>query len=219
MDQADCDLDQLYRTLDQFTGINVLFSRVRGLLKQTVLKDMEPGRTYHLIDLGAGACDIPIWLLKEAKKRGLDLKITAVDADPRIVAYAQQKHQGVQGLTILEADALHLDALGPFDYLFANHFLHHLPTEVLPTLIQEAHRLSQRGFVFSDLKRSEVSYIGFSIFARVYRNSFAREDGLISIKKGFLPSELREISAEVPVKVKTAIPGRVQLFGGCFAAE
>lgn len=219
MDQPDCDSDQLFRTLDQFEGINILFSRVRGLLRQTVLSDMEPGKKYHLVDLGAGACDIPLWLLKQARHKGLDLKITAVDADARIIEYAKRKHADVDGLTILKADALHLEAFAPFDYLFANHFLHHLPNETLPKLIKDAHKRCRRGFVFSDLKRSRFSYLAFSVIALIYRESFAREDGLISIRKGFRKEDFQKLSGLIPTQIQTAFPGRIQMLGGCFLRE
>jgi len=214
MDQPDCDLQHLYKTLDQFKGINILFSRVRGLLKQTVLADMQPGRDYHLVDLGAGACDIPIWLLSEARRRGLRLTVSAVDADPRTIEYAKAKHSEVPGLQIMEADALKLDDLPAFDYLFANHFLHHLADPHLPGLFSDAHRLCRRGFVFSDLKRSAWSYLAFSVLARVYRNSFARVDGLLSIRKGFRAEDIRRFSGPIPITVKTAFPGRIHVCGG-----
>lgn len=214
MDHPDCDEAQLFRTLDQFHGINRLFSRVRKLLTDTVLTDMQPDFSYHLVDLGAGACDIPVWLLEAAQKRGLDLRVTAIDSDPKAVRYARERYGKIPGLTIREHDALDLEALAPFDYLFANHFLHHLPDEVISPFLSDAHRLSRRGFVISDLLRSPWSYLGFSLFARVYRDSFARADGLLSIRKGFHPSDFKP--PPVPLRVRTRLPGRIQLSGGCF---
>ena len=212
MDRPDCDPGQLFRTLDQFHGVNRCFSRARGLLRRTVLADMQPGQPRHLVDLGAGACDLPVWLLAAARKRNLDLRITAVDADPRIIDYARKRYGHIRGLHIREGDALALEAHAPFDYLFANHFLHHLPDEAIPALLAEAHRLCRRGFVISDLRRSPWSYLGFSLFARVYRDSFTRADGLTSIRKGFQPRDFQDL----PLTLRTQRPGRIQILGGCF---
>lgn len=208
MDLPDCDEGQLIRTLDQFHGINRLFSRVRGLLNKTILADMEPGTPAHLIDLGAGACDIPVWLLHTAQQRGLDLRITAIDADPRVVRYAQERYGDVPNLRILEHDALDLESLAPFDYVFANHFLHHLPDDAVHQVLAEAHRLAQRGFVFSDLKRSPWSHLAFSFIAHIYRDSFAREDGLLSIRKGFRREDFEDAEGNL---FRSAFPGRIQL--------
>jgi ubiquinone/menaquinone biosynthesis C-methylase UbiE len=217
MDLPDADEARLFRTLDQFQHINRVFSQVRPLLRKTILRDMQPGTDYHMIDIGAGACDIPIWMLHEAGKRGLTLRITAVDSDPRVVRYARERHAQIEGLSIHEADALKLGECDPFHYVFANHFLHHLPDEVIPQLLRDLHRLSQRGFVISDLRRSRWSYLGFSLVSRLYRDSFARTDGLISIRKGFQPADIQRYAPDLPLKIQTALPGRIQLLGGIFA--
>ncbi len=209
MDLPDSDEARLFRTLDQFGSINRLFSRVRPVLRRHVLDRMAPGRPFHLVDLGAGACDIPVWLLREARLRGLDLRVTAVDADPRVVRYARERHGNEPGLDIREADALDLDAFAPFDFLFANHFLHHLPDAVLPALLADAARLAQLGVVFTDLRRSRLSYLAFSLVARLYRDSFARADGLLSIRKGFTPAELRALAPAY--SLRRSIPGRLIL--------
>lgn len=209
MDSLSSDESMLIRTLDQFHQINMLFSRVRGLLRQTILKELKPGHAYHLLDLGAGACDIPVWLLQQARTKNIDLRITAIDADPRVVRYSRERYGQVQGLTIQEADALHLDELVPFDYIFANHFLHHLSTPQIETLFSQALQHATHGFVFSDLRRSPWSYLGFSIFAHIYRNSFSREDGLLSIRKGLRKEDLTIADS---VQVRYALPGRIQWF-------
>ncbi|MEX2607598.1 MAG: methyltransferase domain-containing protein [Kiritimatiellia bacterium] len=208
MDLADCDEGQLFRTLDQFHGVNRLFSRVRGLLNKTILADMKPGTPAHLIDLGAGACDIPVWLMQTAKKRGLDLRITAIDADPRVVRYVRERYGSVPNLSILEHDALDLQSLAPFDYVFANHFLHHLPDPAVYQVLADTHRLARRGFVFSDLKRSPWSHLAFSVIAHIYRDSFTRADGLLSIRKGF---RKEDFGNEAGMQIRTAFPGRIQL--------
>jgi len=211
MDDLECDEAALSRTLEQFTTVNRLFSRYRTLLKQTILRDMEPGRDYHLVDMGAGGCDIPMWLLQEADARGLSLRITAVDSDPRITRFARERTVGVPALNVVTGNGLDLDEVAPFDYVFANHVLHHLPDGLIRSCIQKAHALADRGFVFSDLKRNRWSHLGFSIAALPFRKSFTRTDGLISIQRGFLPSELQQLAGTAPAKVLSLFPGRVNL--------
>jgi len=215
MDDPDCDEALLFRTLGQFASINRWFSHVRPLLRQTVVRDMrrQPDRIWHLVDLGAGACDIPVWLLGESERLGLKLSVTAIDADPRAVEYAQVLHAKVPGLRIVQGDARDLRYFAPFDFLFGNHFLHHLDDETLAKVLSEGIRLTGQRMVFSDLRRSRFSYAAFSVVARLYRNSFAREDGLLSIRKGFRVGELRALvaaaAAPATASVYRAMPGRV----------
>ena len=97
-----------------------------------------PEKAYTLLDIGCGGCDIPLWLLNNARTQGLELKVTCLDHDPRIVEYAQREYGNIPNLNIVcqkmsEIDQNH----GFFDYVFANNFLHHVSDdELFPTMKQ-----------------------------------------------------------------------------------
>ena len=218
MDDAGCDPEALLRTVDQFASINRLVSRYRTILNRWVLDDMrrEPERAWHLLDMGAGGCDIDEWLLNAARRQGLNLRVTACDVDPRIVRDAQTRRGRLPGLTIRRLDVLSDDVDEPVDYVFGNHFLHHLSAEELPGLLRRWMPRVRRRMVFSDLSRDRYSYMGFFLLSLFYRNSFAREDGLMSIRKGFRVPELYALATQsgVPeraVTVQTHCPGRLAL--------
>jgi 2-polyprenyl-3-methyl-5-hydroxy-6-metoxy-1,4-benzoquinol methylase len=217
MDDPDCSEKMLLRTIEQFTSVNLLVSRYRTILSRWVLKDMmrAPGKDYHLVDMGAGGCDIDAWLVKKARAIGLKLRITACDLDPRIADYARRKYGHIEGITIREHDLLrdHFDQ--PVDYVFANHFLHHLEKPDIIRLLRHWHPLVQRRMVLSDLERHPLAYLGFSVFSLAYRNSFTRPDGLTSIRRGFKAGELLEYAREaLPQgvnRVHRVFPGRLVL--------
>jgi 2-polyprenyl-3-methyl-5-hydroxy-6-metoxy-1,4-benzoquinol methylase len=222
MDRPDCDTRHLLRTVDQFASINRMFSRYRTLLKRTVLRDMrrDPDREYHLVDLGAGGCDIPAWLLRQTRRNGLKLRITAIDSDARIVEHARRKFVQVNALDPVLGDAFALETHAPFDYVFANHFLHHLDDQQIVELLRRVESRARRGYVFSDLRRSRLSYWAFDLVSRVlYRDSFAHSDGKLSILKGFSVQELDALAGLAKLKhpqVGAQFPGRVYLTGGCW---
>jgi hypothetical protein len=113
-------------------------------------------------------------------------------------------------------DAFDLGALGSVDYLFANHFLHHLSHGDAVRIVSLAARTVRRVAVFSDLRRSRFSYYAFRVVGRLlFHRSFAVCDGLISIRKGFTEDELRGIveAADVrrPYRVERLWPGRLVL--------
>lgn len=218
MDDPDCDTGMLLRTVAQFASINRLVTRYRSILLQTVLRDMacEPGRAYHLVDLGAGGCDIPVWLLEAARRRGLRLRVTALDSDPRVAAWAREQHRHVDGLTVVQASAGEIARMAPLDYVFGNHFLHHLPDAVIRETVAAAGRLARRGFVFTDIERGPLAYWGVGVITRwSRRRSFAFDDGRLSVCKGFRASELREYCAGAGrVRVERWWPSRLALIGG-----
>jgi 2-polyprenyl-3-methyl-5-hydroxy-6-metoxy-1,4-benzoquinol methylase len=218
MDMPGCDEERLLRTVRQFRLINGLVSRYRTLLREHVLADMarEPGRTHRLVDVGAGGCEIAVWLLREAKRCGIRLEVWAIDADRRIVQFAQERHGAVPGLTIREMDAFDLRQLGETDYVFSNHFLHHLADDQIVEVLRQAGAITRRVAVFSDLARGYWSYYVFMMGAGlVLHRSFAWYDGLLSIRKAFKAHELFQLATRAGLRGRSDVvsmpPGRVAL--------
>lgn len=217
MDAPDCDETLLLRTVRQFAAINRLVTRYRKILKRWVIADMQlhPAQTYHLVDMGAGGCDIDVWLLKAARRKGLNLHVTACDTDPRIIAYAQSRYPNVEGLAFRRTDVLSDPIATPVDYVFANHFLHHLTNEQIVHLLRKWEPFVRRRMVFSDLHRIRSAYAGYAVFSSFFPRSFARMDGLISIRRGFLPGELDALAKQaVPAgtfSIQQHMPGRLVL--------
>jgi len=221
MDRPDGSLAKLYRTLDHFEWINILLSRYRSILRRHVLRDMllEPEREWRLVDLGAGGCDITVWILREASRLGLDLKATALERDPRIIAYARERHRDVAGLTVEAGDALDPGCWEPADYVFANHFLHHLTDAEIVRVLRLVADHTRRVFVLGDIRRSRLAYAGFALLGGLFAyKSFTLPDGLASIRRSFLPAELEALvqTADVAAiaRVETLLPFRVAVIGG-----
>jgi hypothetical protein len=221
MDRPDCSLTKLYRTLDQFRWINAWLSRYRYLLRRYVIWDMlaQPDREWRLVDLGAGGCDITVWLLRQAARRGLHLKATALERDPRIIAYAQAKYGDVDGLTIAVVDALDPSCWEPTDYVFANHFLHHLDNAEIVRLLQLVGGHTRRLFVLNDIRRSRMASGAYALaIGLLAHRSFALADGLMSIRRAFLPDELQSLlqdaHLDVESRIRTLPPYRVAVIGG-----
>src|SRR6266581_3816517 len=128
MELADADLKLIRRTIRQFKLINYLLSASSRLLREHFFSIMEqdPQRIYTLLDVGAGGCDIAIRAVREARQRGLRLNITALDNDARLLPVAYQATRDYPEIRIIEGNALDLSRLGSFDFVFSNHFMHHL---------------------------------------------------------------------------------------------
>jgi 2-polyprenyl-6-methoxyphenol hydroxylase-like FAD-dependent oxidoreductase/2-polyprenyl-3-methyl-5-hydroxy-6-metoxy-1,4-benzoquinol methylase len=219
MDDPNGDETKLLNTIHQFRMINKLVSRYRSILNRHVVQEMmaNPDRHYHLIDLGAGGCDIAVWLLARAKRLRLKLKITAIDGDARTVHYAKSIHGHVGGLFIHHADILTMDQFGPADYVFSNHVLHHLPDAMIPSVLQKVHAITSRRWIISDLHRSMWAYNGFQLLGRFFRDSYSLEDGKRSIRRGFIPSDIMNYANAAglagQVQISRLLPGRILVMG------
>jgi len=220
MDRADADLDQLLRTIRQFQWINVLFSASRRLLREHIfpVMDQDPKRVYTLLDVGAGGCDIALWAAREARSRGLKLNITALDNDPRILPIAYRAVRDWPEVRILEGNALDFSELGSFDFIFSNHLLHHLDWDGIGIFLRQVLARTRLGFVMNDLMRSRMAYLGCTVLLGLSaRRSFAFHDGRLSIRRGFLPGELRDFATRyfpnARIQVEETFPARVVLSG------
>ena len=219
MDDPACSKEKLLRTVDQFRLLNRLVSGYRGILGRQVLDDMarRPERECHLVDLGAGGCDIAVWLLGAARRRGLRLRVTALDGDPRLVRHALRQYGSVPGLDIREADLLSMGDHGPVDYIFTQHVLHHLPDEIIPRVLRKMHDTAARRWIVSDLHRSAWTYAGFHLIGPWFRRSFIFADGKRSIHRSFTRPELQAHAAAAGLadctRVTLASPVRLLLVG------
>ena len=218
MDRTDADPQRLLRTIAQFRRINALFSASRRLLRRHVFSIMaqNPGRAYSLLDIGSGGCDIVCWAAREARRRSLQLNITALDHDPRMLPVARRAVRDYPEIRIVEGDALDLKRLGPYDFVFSNHFLHHLSWEEIEIVLQGLIARTRLAFVMNDLKRSPWAYLGATLCVGLLApRSFAFYDGRLSIRRGFLAEEFRELLASkfpgAPIRVLEAAPARVVL--------
>jgi 2-polyprenyl-3-methyl-5-hydroxy-6-metoxy-1,4-benzoquinol methylase len=214
MDLPESDPRRLERTLAQMEWINRFLSGARGLLERTILEDIrrQPGPC-TLLDVGCGGADLALWLARREPR----LRITCLDHDPRAAAYARRRCAWQARIRVLLGSASELEALGRFDYVFANHFLHHQPDERLAPTVAAMMGRARRLLVITDLLRARLPYLLYSLFAGVFlHGSFAAYDGRLSIRRGFRPQELAaQLDGKQPghLEVRRESPWRVVVIG------
>lgn len=227
MDDLSGDHDQLEQTLRQFRIINWLLSRSRRLLRTCVLDHAKESgqRSFSIVDIGAGGCETMLWLSEEAARRGMHAEITCMDHDPRAVEYACARTSGNPAVKIVQADMNEISRLGPFDYSFSNHLLHHLSDAETVELLRSVQNTTRRLWVMSDIRRSRVAYYAFSVFAfLLFGKGMSYHDGRVSIRRSFTPGELAAIAHRIAEEerpgpsVRTLVPARVCVVGQGTAA-
>ncbi|MBN2545837.1 MAG: methyltransferase domain-containing protein [Spirochaetes bacterium] len=216
MDLPDCDKKKLINTVKQFAMLNYLFTKSRELIKRYILSTIRsnPLKEYTFLDIGAGGCDVVIWLLNYCKKKNYKIKISCLDNDPAIINYAQNRCKKYEAISIINESAFSLDKLQNYDFIFANHFLHHLKDEEILKMIRLIKKKTNILFLINDIRRSNLAYLGYTLFTGVfYHNSFAFYDGRLSIRKGFTQKELEALIDDESVEVNRVNPARILLIG------
>jgi SAM-dependent methyltransferase len=190
------------RSLGDLRFVNLWLGNRRALLR-AVRPHLPPGG--RLLDVGCGSGDVPAFLHERLPGRpsavGLDVKPLHVAAVPPSV-------RAVVG------DVRKLPfADGAFDVVTASLFLHHFDAPELPALLAGLHRLARRALVVNDLHRALVPWLfGRVTFPLLFRSRVSVEDGLLSIRRGFRPDELRAAFAAAglsPVSIRRSWPYRL----------
>lgn len=221
MDCPESSERLLGNTLRQFRWINRLLTPCHRLLRRYVLARMrnEPQRAWTMLDLGSGGCDLPIWLIDRCRREGIRLTITCMDHDARVVQFAKARLSRYPEIVPVHGDALMLaETATTWDFVFSNHFLHHLSTPDVRHCLQQAIRVCREQCIMSDLVRSRFSYGFYTVVATLLlRNSFAYADGRLSILKGFTKREALQLVADHPalesMRVQSVFPGHLVFLG------
>ena len=200
MDDPACDPVLLDRTYAQFAAVNRLVSGWRRLYVTRLRPLLAASSAPTLLDVGFGGGDIPRSLDRWARRDGLDVAITAVDPDPRAydhVTRADRAGRAGRGgrVEFRRASSSDLVAEGRrYDVVVSNHLLHHLDPAALQALLADSERLAGRLALHNDLRRSALAHAAYGLVTRpLAPTSFLHDDGLLSIRRSYVPAELADV--------------------------
>ena len=219
MDDPVCDEAALFKTLTHFKLINMLFSRMRTLLRTLLLPDMQREmREYTVIDAGCGGGDGTVRIAAFCKANNIKCTIKGIDSDERTVMYARKRWSNDPGVSFETASLLELPTDGSAaDYIIAANVLHHFADNEVPHVVNHLCSAAHRGVLIADLERSPFWYAAFALFAFfMLHGGFSRRDGLLSIRKGFTTNEFINLGQTLPatcqVTIGRLVPCRIFLF-------
>lgn len=164
-------------------------------LSRRALAVLVPGsEPVTLLDVGTGGADIPIALLRDARRISRPMHVTAVDSRTEVLDAAHALHPELAtdpDLTLEVADGRGLPyADGSFDVAHASLVLHHLDEDEAVAFLRELGRVARRGVVINDLSRGRLSTWGAWTLAHVTtRNHFTRHDAPLSARRAYTPAE------------------------------
>ena len=158
---------------------------------------LRPGRSYRVLDLATGAGDIPRLIARRAAEQGIDVRIEAVDANAATVEIARRQSEAFPNIDWICADALTFDAGRTYDLVCCSLALHHFSEENAVTLLRRIRRLTHRFALVADLERSGFTTAGIWLLTTLlYRDHMTRFDGLLSARRAFSHSEMRELARQ-----------------------
>lgn len=186
--------EELFLNLRELETINRLtggpqhgFSAIKKLILESTKQEI------HIVDIGFGAGDMLLYLLKNQHQFNTKIKLTGVDIMPETLEYIQKHHSEL----LNEVDFQICDfndwfAKNPqVDIISANLFCHHLTDEQFAIFVTLCQKHATVGTVINDLSRAPIAYYGIKILTKLFSKSrFTRNDAPISVLRGFRINEL-----------------------------
>jgi len=204
MDDFAMEGEILRDALDKIASINQLLGGNKVTLDgiKSLIGSKPKDEVIRITDIGCGNGDMLRTLADYAKGKGLQFILKGIDANSFTINHAQSLSKNYQNITYQCSDIF--DDLAKdeaCDIMLCTLTLHHFKDEEIIDLLENFKKSAKMGIVINDLQRSALAYRLFKALCYVFRlNDMSREDGLVSILRGFKRADLVKYSKQLKLK-------------------
>jgi 2-polyprenyl-3-methyl-5-hydroxy-6-metoxy-1,4-benzoquinol methylase len=204
MDDFDMKGEVLRDALDKIAKINQLLGGNKLTLEgvENIIKQNPNQKKITIVDIGCGNGDMLRTLADYAANNAVELELIGIDANQFTVDYAQKLSTHYPNIFYRCEDIFDKSfEKVQYDIVLCTLTLHHFKDEEIIQLLNVFKTNAKLGIVINDLQRSSISYRLFQGLCFVFRlNDMSREDGLVSILRGFKKPELELFSRKLRFK-------------------
>jgi ubiquinone/menaquinone biosynthesis C-methylase UbiE len=219
IDKGDYTPGEYEGCLAELRRVNRWLGDARAL-RRSVLPDIgrDTLREFSLLDVGAGTGELLREVALWSRRRGAQARLVGLELNERAAAGVSEESRDFWEIGSVRGDALRLPfAAGAFDYVMCSLFTHHFRDEACVRVLAEMARVATRRVYCIDLHRHPVAYYFYTTAGRLLlHNRLVREDGALSILRGFRPRELHQLAERAglrDVKVERRFPYRLVVSG------
>ncbi len=197
-------LDKGDYTVDEYEGCLIELRRINrflgdaGALRKSLLRSIERDevQAFSVLDVGAGSGELLRTVARWARGKGKRTRLVGVELNRRSAIALVEESRGFAEIASVRADGFRLPfADNTFEYVMCSLFTHHFTDDDVVRLLRELMRVARRGIIVIDLHRHRFAYLLYTSIGRlVLHNRLVREDGALSIRRGFRQNELRGLA-------------------------
>ncbi|HEY0385000.1 MAG TPA: methyltransferase domain-containing protein [Pyrinomonadaceae bacterium] len=219
-------LDKGDYTPEEYEGCLVELRRVNRYLGDTralrsslfPLIERDSLREFSVLDVGAGSGELLRVIAGWASETKRHARLVGLELNARSASAIREESKGWSGISAVRGDALRLPFRDDsFDYAMCSLFTHHFKDDGVIRILNELARVARRKVLVIDLHRHPVAYYFYTTLGHLFlHNRLIREDGALSILRGFLPAELEGLARRATlagVRVERRFPYRLVLSG------
>ncbi|WP_026976229.1 methyltransferase domain-containing protein [Flavobacterium tegetincola] len=204
MDDFALEGEELRDALDKIAKINQLLGGNKLTLNglKEILNERDKNTSFTIADVGCGNGDMLRKIADFGIKNGYNFKLIGIDANAFTINHAINLSSDYRNINYLCEDIFTMNlAELQCDVIVCTLTLHHFKDSEIMDILSIFKNSSKLGMVINDLQRSAVAYRLFQILCVLFQlNRMSREDGLVSILRGFKKKELIDFSEKLKFK-------------------
>jgi 2-polyprenyl-3-methyl-5-hydroxy-6-metoxy-1,4-benzoquinol methylase len=194
MDRQQPVSAELEKDLQNIASLNRYFGSHR-LVRRFLAAWLKRDRTYRVLDLCTGFGDIPRMMVDWGRRRGVRLRIDAVDANGATIEIARAHSADYCEIEFQRGNVLTYESRETYDLVCCSLALHHFNEVDAVRLLRHCRELSHRFVLVADLVREVTTSVGvWALTQFVYREPMTRHDGRVSAQRAFSFAEMRELA-------------------------
>ncbi len=161
-----------------------------------LLANIPKEREIVILDMGCGDGEMLVQCARYARKNKRRFKLIGVDLNAQIIEEAGKKIAKYPEISLMHQDVFSEEfAQTKVDIFLCTLTLHHFKDQQINTLLTALINRAKVGIVINDLHRSKLAYVLFKMFSHIFlKTGIAKNDGLVSILRGFKRHELKAFS-------------------------
>jgi ubiquinone/menaquinone biosynthesis C-methylase UbiE len=219
LDKGDYTPEEYEGCLVELRRINRFLGDAQAL-RRSLLSEIERDglESFSVLDVGAGSGELLRVIARWAHQTKRHARLTGLELNARSARAIMEESQDFLSINAVRGDAFRLPfADDCFDYAICSLFTHHFKDDRVVAILNELSRVARRRIFVIDLHRHALAYYLYTTVGRLFlHNRLIREDGALSIRRGFRPTELARLAAQAHlanVRVERRFPFRLVLSG------
>ncbi len=202
MDDFSLEGETLRDALDKIAGINQWLGGNKVILNgiDSLIGNLDASQPIRICDIGCGNGAMLRSIADYGLINDLNLQLVGIDANDFTIGHARSLSTHYPNITYACEDVFE-NPINNYDIILCTLTLHHFTDEQILILIKKCYDASNIGIIINDLERSALAYRLFQIVCLVFRlNKMSKDDGLVSILRGFKKKELIAYSEKLNLK-------------------